>query len=71
MATFTRTCQQPGCSHKVSDAHLMCVYHWQQLSPEARRECQYRLRGFNSWDAAALWLEGYLKQMAGGTGGPA
>jgi hypothetical protein len=38
----------------------MCVRHWQQLPKEARQQIQYRLNAFDSWDAAALWLEGYF-----------
>lgn len=40
----------------------MCTRHWQNLPPEARREVQYRLRGWDSWDQAALWLEGFFHE---------
>jgi hypothetical protein len=56
-----RTCQHPGCLAVISGDHLMCVTHWQRLPKEARQECQRRLMGWDSWDAAALWLEGYFK----------
>jgi hypothetical protein len=59
MESKPRTCQHPGCTCPISARHLMCTRHWQNLSPDARTECQRRLKGWGDWDAAALWLEGY------------
>lgn len=57
-----RTCLHPDCLAVIGGDHLLCTLHWKQLARDARQECQRRLVGWNSWNQAALWLEGYFKQ---------
>lgn len=57
----TKKCLQPGCDARISPSHLMCISHWIRAPMDVRIPVQERLHGWKSRDAAAIFLDAWIK----------